>query len=134
MGRRILIVDDEHDIRIVLSQILENQGMEVDSAKHGKEALDKLAENKYDLMVLDIMMPVMDGFEVLENLDPQLKQDMPIVLLTAKASDNDVLKGYSIGASYYIIKPFDNVSLINAILFLLGDLSEEEMEAAELKL
>jgi two-component system response regulator ResD len=134
MGRRILIVDDEEDIRTVLTQMLSHQGFEVDAAQNGQQALDKLSEGEYQLMVLDIMMPVMDGFTLLDKLDARTKDQMPIVVLTAKASDADVLKGYSIGASYYVVKPFDNVTLLNAILFMLGDLSEEEMESMHLKL
>jgi len=134
MARRILVVDDEEDIRTILEHILLRQGFEVGFAANGQEALDRLKESAYDLMVLDVRMPVMDGFEVLEALDPDLKEAMPIVMLTAKSTDNDVIDGYSNGASYYITKPFDNVTLLNAILFMLGELSEEEMAEMELKL
>ena len=134
MGRRILVVDDEEDIRLVLSQILETQGFEVDTAENGAVAFDKVKAEHYDLMVLDVMMPVMDGFQLLEKLDPGTKEKLPIVVLTAKASDMDVMKGYSIGASYYITKPFDNISLLNAILYMLGDLSDDAMVDAETKL
>ena len=134
MGRRILVVDDEEDIRLVLGQILETQGFEVHTAENGAVAYDKIGEETYDLMVLDVMMPVMDGFQLLEKLDPAVKEKLPIVVLTAKASDVDVMKGYSIGASYYITKPFDNVSLLNAILYMLGDLSDDDMADIELKL
>ncbi len=134
MGRRILVVDDEEDIRLVLSQILETQGFEVETAENGQVAYDKVKAAHFDLMVLDVMMPVMDGFQLLEKLDPETKEKLPIVVLTAKASDMDVMKGYSIGASYYITKPFDNVSLLNAILYMLGDLSDQDMADIELKL
>ena len=134
MGRRILVVDDEVDIRLVLTQILKSQGFEVDTAENGAEAYDKVNAGEYDLMVLDVMMPVMDGFELLEKLSPEVKERVPVVVLTAKASDRDVLKGYSTGASYYITKPFDNVSLLNAVLYMLGELTDEQMAEAELKL
>ena len=134
MGRRILVVDDEEDIRLVLSQILETQGFEVETAENGAVAYDMIGAQTYDLMVLDVMMPVMDGFQLLEKLDPATKEQLPIVVLTAKAADVDVMKGYSIGASYYITKPFDNVSLLNAILYMLGDLSDDDMADIELKL
>ena len=134
MGRRILVVDDEEDIRLVLSQILLTQGFDVDTAENGAVAYDKVTTEKFDLMVLDVMMPVMDGFQLLEKLSPEIKEKLPIVVLTAKASDMDVMKGYSIGASYYITKPFDNISLLNAILYMLGDLSDDAMVDAETKL
>lgn len=134
MGRRLLIVDDEMDIRLVLGEILRAQGFEVDTAENGEDALRKLKQGRYDLMVLDVLMPVLDGYEVLDRLDDDLKQQMPVIMLTAKAADDDVLKGYSKGACYYLVKPFDNVTLINAILYMLGDIPEEDMLASEVKL
>jgi len=85
-------------------------------------------------MVLDIMMPVLDGYGVLDALTDEQKEDMPVVMLTAKASDEDVMDGYKKGACYYIVKPFDNVTLVNAILYMLGDISAEDMSDSESKL
>ncbi len=103
-------------------------------AEDGEQALQRLAAEPFDLMILDIMMPVKDGWQVLQELPPATRERMPILVLTAKAEDGDVLKGYAVGASYYVIKPFDNVTLLNAILFLLGELSEDDMDRLELKL
>ena len=134
MGRRILVVDDELDIRMVLEEILKGQGFEVFTAENGAEALRKLEQESYDLMVLDIMMPVMDGNEVMAKLPEEVKEKMPVIMLTAKASDEDVMDGYKKGADYYIVKPFDNVTLINAILYLLKEVPEEDIIDSEAKL
>ena len=134
MGRRILVVDDELDIRMVLEEILKGQGFEVFTAENGAEALRKLEQESYDLMVLDIMMPIMDGNEVMAKLPEEIKEKMPVIMLTAKASDEDVMDGYKKGADYYIVKPFDNVTLINAILYLLKEVPEEDIIDSEAKL
>ncbi len=134
MGRKILVVDDELDIRMVLEEILRGQDFDVETAENGEEALKKLERNSYDLMVLDIMMPVMDGYQLLENLSDEIKAKMPVIMLTAKATDEDVMDGYKKGACYYIVKPFDNVTLINAILYMLDDVLAEDMSESESKL
>ncbi len=134
MGRKILVVDDELDIRMVLEEILRGQDFDVETAENGEEALKKLERNSYDLMVLDIMMPVMDGYQLLENLSDEIKAKMPVIMLTAKATDEDVMGGYKKGACYYIVKPFDNVTLINAILYMLDDVLAEDMSESESKL
>jgi len=134
MASRILVVDDELDIRMVLEEILKGQGFEVSTAQNGEEALQKLEKEVYDLMVLDIMMPVMDGNAVLAALPEDVKERMPVIMLTAKATDEDVMDGYKKGADYYIVKPFDNVTLINAILYLLKEVPEEDIVDSETKL
>ena len=134
MARRILVVDDELDIRMVLEEILRGQGFEVFTAGNGQEALNKLDKESYDLMVLDIMMPVMDGHEVMEKLPVEIREKMPVIMLTAKSTDDDVMDGYKKGADYYLVKPFDNVTLVNAILYLLKEVPEEDIIDSESKL
>ena len=120
MAPRILVVDDEEDIRTILDHILSPQGFEVVQAAAGDEALRLLSEQSFDLMLLDIMMPGVDGFTVLEQLDKSVLESMPVILLTAKGADADVLRGYSEGASLYLTKPFDNINLLKAVNSMLN--------------
>ena len=105
MPKKILAVDDEkHIVRLVQAN-LERAGYQVVTANDGKEALQKVAEENPDLVVLDVMMPYMDGFEVLQNLrrNPSTR-DIPVVMLTAKAQDADVFKGWQSGVDCYLTK------------------------------
>lgn len=131
MGRRILVVDDELDVRAVLEDILCDAGFEVEAAENGEQALNKLSVRSFDLMVLDIMMPVKNGYQVLEEMTDQQKADMPVILLTAMAAEQDVIDGYKKGACYYIVKPFDNATLVNAIHYMLGDITDDGMGELE---
>jgi len=87
---RILIVDDDMDIRLTLRALLEDLYFQVDEAEDGLWALEKLKSNKYQLMFLDLMMPQMDGFEVLQRIPPEALKDMPVVILTARGQDEDM--------------------------------------------
>jgi CheY-like chemotaxis protein len=117
MAKRVLVVDDDRVIQQLLEVNLELEGYEVvATASDGKEALDKIAELRPDLVILDIMMPKMDGLEVCRHLkaDPELA-DIPIVLLSARAQDMDVREGLDIGADAYLTKPFDPVELLEVV-------------------
>ncbi len=105
MGKRILVVDDEKLIVKGLRFSLEQDGMEVDAAYDGEEALDFLSENTYDLVLLDVMLPKFDGFEVCRRVRDF--SDVPIVMLTAKGDDMDKILGLEYGADDYITKPFN---------------------------
>ena len=108
MPKKILVVDDEkHIVRLVQAN-LDRAGYTVVTANDGKEALQKVADENPDLVVLDVMMPYMDGFEVLQNLrrNPSTR-DIPVIMLTAKAQDADVFKGWQSGVDCYLTKPFN---------------------------
>ncbi|HEX9662224.1 MAG TPA: response regulator [Candidatus Binatia bacterium] len=120
--KTIMVVDDNPDIITIVRTILEGKGFNVLSASSGAECLAALKTQKPDLIVLDIMMPEMDGLEVLTRLKAMSEfTNVPVVLLTAKVQYEDVLGGYKLGADYYITKPFTSTQLINGINLLLGD-------------
>ena len=102
---RVLVVDDEKLIVKGLRFSLEQEGMEVDCAYDGEEALQMATANHYDMILLDVMLPKMDGFEVCQHI--REFSDMPIVMLTAKGEDMDKIMGLEYGADDYITKPFN---------------------------
>lgn len=117
MGKQVLVVDDEKLIVKGIRFSLEQDGMEVDCAYDGEEALQKAKEKKYDMILLDIMLPKMDGFEVCQAI--REFSDVPIVMLTAKGDDMDKILGLDYGADDYITKPFNILEVkarIKAIL------------------
>jgi two-component system, OmpR family, alkaline phosphatase synthesis response regulator PhoP len=121
-NKTIMVVDDNPDIITIVRTILEGKGFNVLSASSGAECLEALKSQKPDLIVLDIMMPEMDGLEVLTRLKAMSEfTNVPVVLLTAKVQYEDVLGGYKLGADYYITKPFTSTQLINGINLLLGE-------------
>ncbi len=104
-GKRILIVDDEEDLCEILQYNLSNEGYRTDTAHSAEEALRKpLAE--YDLIMLDVMMGPMSGFKLADKLRKELEITVPVIFLTAKDTENDILTGFSLGADDYITKPF----------------------------
>jgi DNA-binding response OmpR family regulator len=107
----ILLAEDDADLRSILSQYLELQGFTVIVAENGQAGLDVFREQHVDLCVFDIMMPVMDGFTLAQNIR-KLDQEMPIIFLTARNQKQDKLKGLNIGADDYITKPFEVDELI----------------------
>jgi CheY-like chemotaxis protein len=117
---KVLVVDDEPNIVVALEFLLENEGYRVEKAYNGADALQMAASYLPDIIVLDVMMPGMDGFEVarLVRRQPALEYTK-IVFLTAKGTQRDKEAGYASGAEYYLIKPFDNdmfVQTINEIM------------------
>lgn len=125
MPKKILAVDDEKHIVRLVQVNLERQGYEVVTASDGKEALEKVASEKPDLLVLDVMMPYMDGFEVLQNLrrNPETRE-IPVIMLTAKAQDADVFKGWQSGVDCYLTKPFNPMELITFVKRIFKSLDE----------
>ena len=120
--RTIMVVDDNPDIITIVKTILEGKGYQVLSASSGQELLNLLTDRKPDLIILDIMMPEMDGLEVLGRLKAVAETaSIPVILLTAKVQYEDVLGGYKLGADYYITKPFTSTQLVNWINLLLGE-------------
>ncbi len=109
MKNKLLIVEDNHDMVQFLSSLLRDR-YEVHASYNGREALDKIEEISPDLILSDIIMPVMDGFELIENIRKDNKT-MPIILLTARADSHDRRLGLGKGANDYIIKPFTREEL-----------------------
>jgi Response regulators consisting of a CheY-like receiver domain and a winged-helix DNA-binding domain len=105
MARRVLVVDDEKLIVKGIRFSLEQDGMDVDCAYDGQEALDLASENQYDVILLDVMLPEYSGFEVCQQIREY--SDVPIIMLTAKGDDMDKILGLEYGADDYITKPFN---------------------------
>jgi DNA-binding response OmpR family regulator len=101
---RILLVDDEQSIQTLLSYPLRKDGYHVTSAQDGREALERFTEARFDLVILDLMLPKLDGVEVCREL--RSKSQVPIIMLTAKGSETDKVAGLEVGADDYITKPF----------------------------
>jgi DNA-binding response OmpR family regulator len=101
---RILLVDDEQSVQTLLSYPLRKDGYHVTAALDGREALDRFAEERFDLVVLDLMLPKLDGVEVCRRL--RRRSQVPIIMLTAKGSETDKVTGLEVGADDYITKPF----------------------------
>lgn len=118
----IMVVDDNPDIVNIVKAILEGKGYNALTAYSGAELFACLEQQKPDLIILDIMMPEMDGLQVLTRLkNASETSSIPVILLTAKVQYEDVLGGYKLGADYYITKPFTSTQLINGINLLLGE-------------
>lgn len=138
MGSKVLIVDDEENILTLLKYNLEKDGMETCVVEDGVEALEKLKEEKFDLIILDIMLPGLDGIEVCRRLR---KEDchIPILMLTAKGEEIDKVLGLEIGADDYMTKPFSVRELLarsKALLrrsFLYTKKEEEKLKVDELE-
>lgn len=128
---KILIVDDEFEMRQLLKIYLRQDDYLVDEAENGQEALEKIKKSDYDLMILDVMMPIMDGWQTIEQV--RKISDIPIIMLTAKGTTEDKVTGFSTGADDYLIKPFDEAELLARIKALLRRTSHKEVEAEILK-
>ena len=134
MVKKVLVVDDEKLIVKGIRFSLEQDGMEVDCAYDGEEALNMAKENAYDMILLDIMLPKMDGFEVCQAI--REFSDMPIVMLTAKGDDMDKILGLEYGADDYITKPFNILEVkarIKAIMRRTSGSKQNENNSAEIE-
>ena len=116
--KRILIVDDDDEIRDLLEFDIKASGYFVDTAKDGMEGLNKVLNNTYDLVLLDVMMPKMNGFDVCKTIR-QAKLAIPILMLTAKGTIYDKTEGFDCGADDYLVKPFDIQEVLLRIRALL---------------
>lgn len=117
MKKNILIVEDEFRIRFLLRDYFNNEEFNVFEAENGVQALDIFKDNKIDLIILDIMMPVMDGLTTLEKI--REVSTLPVILLTAKSQEEDKLQGYDFGADDYVTKPFSPKVLVAKVKALL---------------
>ncbi len=118
---KVLVVDDEVNITQILEFSIGAEGFEVITAQNGEEAIEKARKEQPDLIILDIMMPKIDGYEACRILKANpLTRNIPVVLLTAKGRDIDKRLGYEVGATDYIVKPFSPNKLIERIHRLLS--------------
>jgi DNA-binding response OmpR family regulator len=135
-----LLVDDEHSVQKLLAYPLRKEGYEVVSALDGREALDRLRDDEFDLVVLDVMLPKVDGFDVCRQI--RASSAVPIIMLTAKAEEIDKVLGLELGADDYITKPFSvrefrsrvKAVLRRAELTRDDDVEEEPIEDRELRI
>jgi DNA-binding response OmpR family regulator len=126
MPKEILIVDDEPSIVVPIQFLMQQQGYDVLVAENGHDALDMIYKYKPDLVLLDIMLPGIDGYEVCEivRLNPKLR-DVKIIFLTAKGREVEIAKGLALGADAYITKPFSNAELVAKVKTVLDNNNEE---------
>ena len=115
---KILIVDDEQGIRSVIKEYCESNNYETDEAESGKKALEKLKVNDYDLLILDIMMPEMDGYSMLKELP--IEKRIPTIILSARGEEYDKLTGFDLGIDDYVTKPFSPKELLARVKAILN--------------
>lgn len=108
---RILIVEDEEPIRVGLEDVFVFHGYETESAKNGDIGLQKALSGRFDMILLDVMLPGLDGFTILERIR-QTDREQAVILLTAKSADEDIVQGLSLGADDYVAKPFSVAQLV----------------------
>jgi DNA-binding response OmpR family regulator len=121
MSKKVLIVDDEPSIIVALQFLMEQNGYETLVAFSGEEAMETIARQHPDLILLDIMLPVVDGFEVCQRVRENSEwKDIRIVLVTALGSEANAAKGLALGADAYITKPFANADLVAKVKELLA--------------
>ncbi|MDC7225752.1 MAG: response regulator [Spirochaetales bacterium] len=129
-GEKILVIEDEHDIRELISYNLESEGYDIIKASSGNEGIEKVQKNVPDLILLDIMLPDIDGLEVCRKLKREdATKDIPIIMLTAKSEDSDIISGLELGAEDYITKPFSPrvlIARLRAVLRRNTDANEAE--------
>ena len=123
----VLIVDDEDRIRDIIKEYLDFEGYTYDEASNGMEAIDKIKENEYSVVILDIMMPKVDGFTVVREV--RKFSDVPVIMLSARGEEYDKLFGFEMGVDDYITKPFspnELVARVKAILKRSGAIAEKQ--------
>ena len=118
--RKILIVEDDLNIRETLIEILELSGFKVYSAKNGGEGYEQLVLHQPDLVLCDINMPVLNGYELLTKINQDIERKPIFIYLTAKVEEKDINIGLNLGASEFLIKPFDYLHVIDRINFYLN--------------
>ena len=119
---RILVVEDNAGNRAVVSSLLRSRGFEVVEANDGEQALAVIAEQSIELVMLDLMMPKLSGYDVIENLKSnEATASIPVIILTVRDEENDIIEGYQkYSCDYYITKPFSSSKLLNAIQTVLS--------------
>jgi DNA-binding response OmpR family regulator len=126
---RILVVEDDPHVRHLVHMVLGAEAHEVDDAGSGSEGLEQLAESAYDLVVLDLMLGRVSGWQVLRQMERWgIRRRTKVLVLTARASERDILHGWRMGADEYVTKPFDPTHLVEAVEWTLQR-TPEELEA-----
>ncbi len=125
-GLRVLVAEDEERLRKIVRTYLQRDGYEVLEARNGQEAIDLLDENAVDLVILDVMMPEVDGWSVLRQL--RSESDLPVIMLTARGDEEDKLFGFELGAEDYMTKPFSPRELMARVRVVM---KRREKRAAE---
>jgi DNA-binding response OmpR family regulator len=121
MPRRVLIVEDEQAVGLILSEILRQQGFEPVVVDHGQGAVEWVRRNKPDLVLLDLMLPDRDGFEICQELKLDRETNLiPLIMVTALGRHEDVARGLRVGANYYLTKPFNVEQLVEAVEHVLA--------------
>ena len=121
MAKRILVVDDDEMVLMALNELLKPEGYNVQTVTSGTEALQKLNQNDYDLLMLDVIMPEMDGFELCKKIRAlDQYKDTPIVFLTAKSREEDRQRGLEVGANLFLSKPISPDKLLGIVSDALG--------------
>ncbi|GGE33486.1 DNA-binding response regulator [Pullulanibacillus camelliae] len=116
---QLLVVDDDPYIRELVTVFLRKEGFDIVEAADGEEALTVMDQNKIDLVILDIMMPNMDGWELCKEIRSYYKEELPILMLTARGETTQKVKGFNLGTDDYMVKPFEPVELVARIKALL---------------
>lgn len=129
--KEILIVEDEENISKLISDTLKLGGYKVDKAFDGEEAVEKLQNGKFDLIILDIMLPKLNGFEVMQRIDN--KNSIPIIFLSAKNDVATIVKGLSEGGQDYMIKPFEPLELLARVELRIGEKVKKTYEYKDIK-
>lgn len=119
---KILVVEDESRIRHLLKLFFDKEGWKTDEAENGVEAMQKILETDYTLVILDLMMPKMDGWELCSKIKNY--KDIPIIILTARGEESDRILGFELGADDYVVKPFSPVEIVLRIKALLKRTSQ----------
>jgi DNA-binding response OmpR family regulator len=125
----VLVVDDDQDYVDILRTQLERRGFAVTTAHGGGEALERLHEKKPDVVLLDVMMPDLSGFDVLQRIrETPTTASLPVILISAKGDEDDMMAGYQYGADYYITKPCTPTQLLYGVGLVLGRNFEDAHE------
>ena len=121
MAKSILIVDDDEMVLLAVNELLGQEGYDVHTVSSGTEALKRLDKDGYDLLLLDIIMPEMDGFELCKRIrEKERYRETPIVFLTAKSREEDMAKGLEVGANLFLSKPISPDKLLGIISDTIG--------------
>ncbi len=121
-GPRVLVVEDHPVIAELVETRLRIEGLRATKCLGGREAIKRIDSEPFDLVILDIMMPDIDGYEVLAHIrSQQATRDLPVVFLTARSSQEDIERGLRMGANHYVTKPFSGAELVRTVKILLGE-------------
>lgn len=118
-GKSILVAEDDKMQASLIQQRLEEEGATVKHVVNGRDAMQLLRSREFSLLILDVRMPVMDGFEVLQRVRQELNLELPIIMVTAMGSEDDIVRGYDLGVTDYILKPYSEVQLFARVKSLL---------------